>query len=399
MNALIADGQNPAECEGEGCPPWMLPVCDDPDDPKTRLGHAKRALHSVLTSESVAGVRLGLQRFPQRQGLHPIPGLTPNCVWGWYANQSEITRHFESQSVDRETLTAGLGQIFPVPLAPGVGGPIEEMLRWLDFSESVSDNGEACTLNRECPGGFCMNDVCHDHDDPELRAIAGTPIGQGLFYAGEYFRHYVVKEGMPCAADADCESPDYQCVDGACRDPFVACRPNVVVVFSDGAETENDEPTDFFNPRIQAKRLHYGLGCAADADCLNGARCDGARCIPPGAAFPERVCRQSDRLCQADAECPEWACQLGRVDCPGECIEGGFAYDDPAEFDLVRNGAGTPIRATVHVVDASGAPDGNSLLALAGGGTHSAVEFADPEALVQRFVSLVSRKADVSACH
>jgi len=286
-----------------------------------------------------------------------------------------------------------------VPLVPGVGGPVEEMLRWLDFREAVSDNGVACDLNRDCPGGFCMNDVCHDHDDPELRAMAGTPLGQGLFYAGEFFRHYVVREGHPCAADADCGSPDYHCAEGVCHDPFLACRANVVVVFSDGAETENDEATDFFNPRVQAKRLHYGLGCEGPDDCLSGAACNGGLCVAPGPAFPDRVCRQSDRVCQADDECPEWACQLGRVDCPGECIAGGFAYDDEAGFDLARNAAGVPVRVTVHVVDASGAPDGNSLLALAGGGTHTAVDFADPEALVERFVSLVSRKPDVSACH
>ena len=118
-----------------------------------------------------------------------------------------------------------------------------------------------------------LSDSCVVTTNAELRAVGATPIGKSLFYASEYLRHFVLVEGQFCEEDADCASSNHSCVDGQCHDEFAYCRENVIVLFSDGAETENVHIDDFFHPRVQAKRLFYGLGCQTDADCLSGAMC------------------------------------------------------------------------------------------------------------------------------
>jgi hypothetical protein len=398
MNQLIADGADPTNCDGPGCPPWDFPECDDPAEPKTRLGRVKAALRSVVTSDAAAEARLALQRFPQTEGLHPIPSLMPNCVYGWYANHDGITRHNEEKQVGRESLEQYLHEVIPVPIRPDGTTDVDGILQEIDFTEEILETGADCRIHRDCPGGFCFDGGCFEHTDPELRGVGLTPLGQSLFYAGEYFRHYVVKEGLACANDADCGSDDYHCLDGACHDPLFSCRPNVVVLFSDGHETEYDDPDSFFNPRIQAKRLHYGLGCVEAADCLNGAECLAGVCAIPGGPPPATVCMGSDRPCQADAECPTYRCGFGMPECPGMCAPAGFEYVDPDGHNVLRNDAGVAFSLTIHVVDASGQPDGNSLTALAGGGTHASVDFADPNALIESFHTLIGDKPDVSAC-
>ena len=398
MNQLIADGQEPADCQGDACPPWDFPQCDDPEAPKTRLGRVKTALRSVVTSDAALEARVALQRFPQTEGLHPIPGLMPNCRFGWYANHDGITRHNEEKAVERGLMDQYLTEVIPVPIGADGETDVDGILEHIDFIEGVRPTGADCRVHRDCPGGFCFEGGCQEHTDPELRGVGLTPLGQSLFYAGEYFRHYVVKQGQACAQDTDCGSADYSCRDGRCNDPLFACRPNVVVLFSDGHETEYDEADSFFNPRIQAKRLHYGLGCAEDADCLNEAACVGAVCALPGGPAPETVCMGSDRPCQEDAECPTYRCGFGMPNCPGMCAPAGLDYVDADGQNVVKNSVGTAFSLTIHVVDASGDPDGNSLLALAGGGTHSTVDFADPNALIERFHTLIGDKPDVSAC-
>ena len=236
------------------------------------------------------------------------------------------------------------------------------------------------------------------HDNHELRATGSTPIGQSLFYAGEYFRHFVVREGLPCTQNEDCASPDYYCSDaGTCHDPLGVCRPNIIVLLSDGYETDHDDPQDFFNPRVQAKRFHYGLGCDNNNDCLNGAQCINDRCLPPISSLPQFVCKSAGNPCQEDSECEPYRCGLGQSTCPGECIEAGLDYNDTEE-SLLKNDAQHPISLTLHVIDASDQAEGNRLLAKIGGGVSVPVDFTDPNLLIEQLTAFINSKADDQSC-
>jgi hypothetical protein len=453
MNQIVSDGSNPRTCQGDSCPPWTYPMCDDMAQPYTRLGRVKRSVRSVLMSEDISQVRLALQRYPQTEGIPPLPSLDVSCSTGWYSNHDGISRHFGEHTMSYELLEQTLSEVIPVPMTPEGNTNLPKILEYTDFNEVVETQGDSCTQHRDCPDGFCRNQCryirtdefgscsntlgwginslgrcvevtgcecnqgcegrvfnrleeceqnctksCYVHENHELRATGSTPIGQSLFYAGEYFRHFVVKEGMPCTQDEDCTSQDYLCSDdGTCHDPLGACRPNVIVLLSDGHETDHDDPQDFFNPRIQAKRFHYGLGCESNDGCLNGAQCVDHLCVPPIPPLPERVCKRAGNPCQEDSECDSYTCGLGQSTCPGECIIAGFDYID-AEESLLKNEANHPISLTVHVIDASDQPEGNQLLARIGGGISVPVDFTDPSLLIQQITTFINSKTDNEAC-
>ena len=62
------------------------------------------------------------------------------------------------------------------------------------------------------------------------------------------------------------------------------------------------------------------------------------------------------------------------------------------------NPAGHRIRLTVHVIDASGHPQGAVFLAQAGRGAHARVDFVDPDAVVESVAQVLQLKADTSGC-
>ncbi|MEZ4267349.1 MAG: hypothetical protein R3F39_13295, partial [Myxococcota bacterium] len=103
--------------------------------------------------------------------------------------------------------------------------------------------------------------------------------GKSLFYAGEYFRRFVLVDGKPCQVSSDCGSTGYVCTEGTCRDPFRHCRDSLIVLFTDGGESAFQSETEFFNPAVQAKRLAFGLNCATSADCRGGASCEDGICL------------------------------------------------------------------------------------------------------------------------
>ena len=78
----------------------------------------------------------------------------------------------------------------------------------------------------------------------------------------------------PCDADADCHNANYVCDKGKCKDPLRSCRDTVVILFTDGGESANN---DYDSPWVQAKRMSIGLGCDSDADCVGGATCQSVQ--------------------------------------------------------------------------------------------------------------------------
>ena len=401
MNWVNEAGGMPDECEGDDCVPWTWPMCDDPESPVTRLGKAKKALQGVLTSDAAADARMALMRFPQLLNILG-GGAAPTCAGAGLKGFGKIFQ--EQHALEYEQVQPEkLGSIMPVPFPATQQTDKSSLLEWIDFSQVYDIGDKDCILATVCDGEpgnkWCVGNKCAALVEPELFATGQTPIGRTLFYAGEYLRHAVVAQGRDCAADADCASPHYTCLEGKCHDPYRACRPNVIVLLSDGAESFDTFAEKFFHPFIQAKRLHYGLGCSSDADCLSGATCVGGACTAPD-ELPDAVCHLTDVPCTKNQEGFEYKYKCGPAQtCSGKCDQTGLTWTDSDEgAEVLRDAAGDPIAVTIHVVDASSALVGSKTIATLGGGKHLPVDLDDPQSIIDVFLPLLDVKAAVEGC-
>ena len=358
------------------CWPWSYPSCDnDPSGPQTRLGRIKKVLTQLLESDTAADTRIALQRFPQ----YIWTGLPPDCEGGFWTGATTIQGDEGFHALSRVWLQQNLEQIILVPFPASGETDREEIASWFDFEESFLRTDTSCTVDEECDGRPCLEGYCRDYGNPELWGMGLTPFGKSLFYAGEYMRHFVVVEGKECDTTADCASPNYTCEEGACHDRFGHCRPNVVIAFTDGEETEHFYTDRFFNPRVQAKRLHYGLGCERDSHCAADATCQDFVCRPPDGVVDEDqlVCDANDVPCTQNEDCSGHRCRPARLD-----------FVDAGGEDHISDAAGNPISLTIHVVDASNVPGANNLVAAYGGGRHFSVDLENPEEIFAIFEEL-----------
>ncbi len=320
--------------------PW--PACT-PTESCTKMDVSKVVFSQALEKIDSGLTRMSLFRFPQPDVYKTS---TPSCASGYYSGKSKLTGDTNDQQAvgaDGSPATwfsAGLNETLCVPF------PVDEsfdtkkaMKQWMDGTESMSKAsggcsyaGTSCKTVAGCKG-CCKSGECWVHDDPELRQTGGTPIGRTLYYVGEYLRAHVVIDGRVCDKNPDCGNVNYECdletLDaqghGRCVDPARSCRDNVVVVFTDGGET--NKPADFFGPLVQAKRLAFGLACQSDADCVGGAACTcpssepgctTKMCLPPVQA-PNATCMHDMRTCLPPIQCPTQSeCQAGeQCMCPG----------------------------------------------------------------------------------
>lgn len=394
MNSL-EDDTTPDLCWFGDCPPWTYPDCDNGPEPKTRLGKVKAAITQVLQSDDADFVRLALARFPQVGGNALTEGFfglgQATCAggyWGTTASENGMSGDDDSH-IPGAWFDDNHQEVIAVPF-PGPGEQnLDALSQWFDGAEHTTPQAQSCLTGVECPGGACVDNQCHVFTNPELRAIGGTPLGKSIFYAAEYFQQFVWVEGKPCGSDADCGSANHTCVSGACHDPFAYCRPNVVLVFTDGGESWNQSATDFYHPRVQAKRAHYGLGCESDADCLSEASCTQGVCRPPAGAVDEvsPVCEVLETPCTAHAECGS-----------GECHPGGIDYVDTEGANHLVDWAGQPRSLTIHIIDASGVDGANRLIARYGGGLHFSVDLSDPTELVETVDLVIGDSKSGPAC-
>jgi hypothetical protein len=446
MNAIDDLGTLPQECEGDDCPSWSWPDCDDPDSPQTRFAKAKVALLGVLASEEAAKTRMALQRFPQKFDLFKLLGESdPTCggvpLVGFDLFSKDNTQvHNDHAIAEIAPDGSDLTEIFPVRFGMDAEAARIEMARWLDLVHSYEADGEACANLSQCSAPIaekaCIAAECATSVEPELRAMGKTPLGRALFYAGETYRHTVVVQGRACAEDADCHSPHYSCVDGACHDPLRSCRPNLIILVSDGAETQDTNPELFFHPRNQAKRLRYGLGCATAADCLSGAACAEGRCqLPEDVVLPkahqvvnadtcftgvvvddtacegavgegesccwtEGACHGTSIPCGNNLACSDYPYPCGGTasTCSGKCEPIDTGYIDDVGQDVLRDPAGDPFAVTVHVIDVVNAPTGTRLVAALAGGEHAVVDLDDLGGILDVFTPLLDIKANTDAC-
>lgn len=359
------------------------PSCEDPEAPISILGHSKAVFGEFFDQED--GVVFGLQRFPQ---VADMPA--PSCNGGYFNGATTVSGDDGAMSLSLHHTTwfdQALDEILLVPFPNSVqSSNVSDLSEWMDFHEWVVDTGTPCTTVGQCETGVCLGPVgsqtCRIFANPELWADGWTPLGRSLFYAGEYLRKYVIIDGKPCAKDADCDSPGYYCGEtGQCFDPLRDCRLNVIVLFTDGGETEHPFTNDYFNPQVQAKRLRFGLGCDTDADCSQVEYCERNEeniswygCHPIYCDKPEGALRGSCTHAMIEGISPE-----------------KITYSAPG-FDRLRDYNDNPIDVIVNVVDASvvdpeatsGILDNNGLIALNGGGLHVIVNAGDaPDFLAQ----------------
>ena len=392
------------QCTEADCPPWTFPSCDDPDAPETRIGSAKVAIQRFVESPSADGFRIALQRFPSI----PKGDDAPNCNAGYWASTapelglpSIVTGDTGARStVEGGWLSQHLDEILVAPFASS--GDRGSLLRWVDWREETEPSAIACLGDADCPESLCLEGLCHTTTNPELRAIGGTPLGKSLFYAGEIFRHRALIEGRTCTTDPDCASPHHSCIEGTCTDPLRRCRPNAIVVFTDGVESDNLQLDDFFHPRVQAKRLFVGLGCNSNSQCANSTLCESGRCRIPDEALPwareTSVCTSGEFSCENDAQCPN-ACRNTTVgDCASTCETSDvvFVTDDASDRLVGLDGAQLSIR--VHIVDVSGRDDSNQLIAAFGGGSHKSVDAADPAAIANALNEVLRDLKSTTRC-
>jgi hypothetical protein len=293
MHAPLDPASFPKECESSAINCLSdFPTCDGPPgEPRTLFSLSKRAFAEVLDESQGIGVQYALQRFPQIEDTRYA--VSPSlCHHGWYQHVGTMSGDDQSHDTATSTWFADhLGEVLFVPFPRRASlSNAGQLQDWLDFSETIAPNpqtaGPSCTQGTDCGVNYCVSvdgeDQCVVHVNPELRAAGQTPLGKSLFYAGEYFRRFVLVDGKSCQVSSDCGSTGYVCAEGSCRDPFRHCRDSLIVLFTDGGESAFQSEAEFFNPAVQAKRLAFGLNCTTTADCRGGASCQQGICLGAG---------------------------------------------------------------------------------------------------------------------
>lgn len=353
----------------------FYPNCEPKEAPFTKLGISKSVFENLMQSDEADTAFCALMRFPQvsKKGA-------PNCEGGWFEGQVWMTGHEPGQehAVPEEPgnwFDANLAEVLLEPFPADHGSYVTwNVARWFNFIQVVENLGVSCADHAACgPGKWCLGPqpVCRQFDDPEIMASGWTPLGRTLFYAGEYVRRHVIVDGKECKTDKDCASAGYLCgPTGKCFDPLYdpdpakTCRQNVIVLFTDGQETETLGHS-FFHPAVQAKRFHFGLGCNTDADCLNNATCQEGSCYHP-------------------------SLHAGTL----PVVE--YVEEDGAQTLLDRNG--NPISLTIHVVDASGPDEINEFIAHHGGGEYYPVSMEDEVDFLKKLILTLDIKTLAQNC-
>lgn len=309
------------------------PACETLADPKTKLTTAKAAFRDAVDAEAVTegAARIALQRFPQIADLST--DKTESCTGHYVGFQDDRlpddddSHDTRASAEDWFAAHVGLAIVEPFP-ANANDYDVEDVRRWMDLEEKTGFGSQSCESDDDCENSRCEATTsgdrrCIAHTNPELRAAQSSPIGRSLFYAGEYFRRYVLIDGQACDTDADCASAGYLCYSGKCGDPYRECKRNRIILFSDGGESQHASEDDWYNPKVQARRLAYGLGCETDADCRGEATC---------VLYGHRECvdQVSGNTTGVDCSCGEQACVSyceGKEDCDVACQDTGDAPD------------------------------------------------------------------------
>jgi hypothetical protein len=432
MNSYAEKQEYPKYCASssdENClQPW--PTCEGDSDPFTVAGLSKKVFSQFFKSEDTQHVHFALQRFPQRTSDSP-----PVCEGGYYVGDTIMTNDPGNHTTPLGSFTwfdAFLSEIILVPFPPPDStSNLLSLIHWLDFKETLFETDESCLAPEDCEDGVCIGPTwaskkCHVFTNPELRMHGWTPLGRSLYYAGEYLRRNVVVDGKPCETDTDCASVGYYCNEvNKCYDPMRDCRLTVVVLFTDGGETEFQYTNQFFHPAVQAKRLRYGLSCSSDDDCSKLPFCtpvdSGLDCVTDDdCLLTDYECNEVLGAClhKTDLNCNSNYCQK-----TSEAAPTGYCSNDVIEAvgaptislqdtqfgqDHLTDYNGNPISVIVNVVDASTTADdieessitltNNFQIALHGGGLHVVVSVDDEADFLAKLKATIDPKSLFEQC-
>jgi MYXO-CTERM domain-containing protein len=203
------------------------PLCNNNANGQTsRVYNMKNAIRAALAQVGTDEANFGLMRFPQLENTattncpaaHWSNGTTNNCststtctaVGGNVGCKMTTQSSTAAETTYGTWFDNGVGQAVVVPVTRAstglkalgaadydpVGANITSVYKWID----QSDSGMTGASN----------------PDPELRIPpnTNTPLGRSMFYSRLYFENYVYP-----------------------NDPKKACRQNVLIIATDGAET------------------------------------------------------------------------------------------------------------------------------------------------------------------
>ncbi|MEZ4267283.1 MAG: hypothetical protein R3F39_12965, partial [Myxococcota bacterium] len=203
MHAPLVPASFPKECESSAINCLSdFPTCDGPPgEPRTLFSLSKRAFAEVLAESQGIGVQYALQRFPQIEDTRYAVSASL-CHHGWYQHVGTMSGDDQAHDTTEGTwFSDNLSEVLFVPFPRRASiSNASQLQDWLDFSETISpvpEPGSApCTQGTDCGVNYCISvdgqDRCVIHENPELRAAGQTPLGKSLFYAGEYFRRFVL---------------------------------------------------------------------------------------------------------------------------------------------------------------------------------------------------------------
>ncbi|HAN30127.1 MAG TPA: hypothetical protein DCQ06_00885 [Myxococcales bacterium] len=391
MNATVSG------CKASG---QVWPSCD-PTKKCTRMDVSKQVFSSALAKIDDKVTRMAMFRFPQR--LYKKTSAT--CMSGFYGGLSSLSGETSPGPKDQQFVNdssswywLSLKETLCVPFpSNGMAKTKTDMMKWMNGTEAIQAVGGACSnsssLCKPVAGcdGWCCSGQCWKHVDPELRQTGGTPIGKTLFYVGEYLKNKVVIDGKKCKTTTDCDNVNYSCkkanptdVEGQCKDEARTCRETVVVLFTDGGESNS---TKFFAPWVQAKRLGHGLCCQTDADCVGGTVenptvCKGGQCLPK-LTITGYYCSEDMAPCLPSAQLGEAAhCKKNCIKDPMPNIKTCAANP---QHNVLRSPDGKPFGVKLSVVDISGASNlsGSMSISIAGNGSLLGADASDPVKFLQ----------------
>ncbi len=380
------------------------PTCD-PTKGCSRMDVSKQVFTAALKKIDANATRMALFRFPQKL----YQKTTSTCANGFYQGQSALSGELSpgpsnAQFVDDTALSNWYWQTYNETMCvrfppDGAFKTKEKIAKWMDGTEVMSAQGTCTNSSTVCKpvagcAGTCCSGQCWVHTDPELRPTGGTPIGKTLFYVAEYLKNRVVIDGKLCKTDGDCDNANYSCKSGKCKDVARTCRETVVVLFTDGGESNN--ASNFFGPWVQAKRMAYGLCCQSDADCVGGTTqnptaCKSGKCLPK-TTVTGYYCTKGMAPCLPGSASGE------ATFCAGECVADPMstltACATNPTHNVLRSPDGKPFGVRVHIVDISGAASiKNSMsLALSGNGKLLGIDAADPNKFLEALTSVFDIK-------
>lgn len=206
-------------------------------------------------------------------------------------------------------------------------------------------NGQACGGPSECAGAICVDGTCCD------RACEGQCEACNV---KDHLGTCSPVAGDPRNGRAACTAPGTLC-GGTCNGLAGAqcAYPSAVTLCASSCSGETflgstcdgrgactaDEPRPCAGNFVCADASVCKTSCAGDADCRQGYRCEGAKCLPIALCEDHFVTKGSNRIdcapytCEQSGNCRTSCASVAECVAPTVCSLDGFCIDPPPAPD------------------------------------------------------------------